>query len=74
MVRPQPMNDGFSKTYIYQKRWHGFGFSLILLVLGLFWLLRDLNILPRSISIWPVLLITLGVYWVIAALIKNIFW
>ena len=74
-VRAQRMNEpGWSQTFVTQKRFHGFGFALIVLVVGLFWLLKDLGILVTHISIWPVLLITIGAYWLIAAIIKNIFW
>lgn len=54
------------------KHWHcctGIGFALIILVIGLFWLGRDLGYINTNVSIWAVLFIVLGLYW----LLKGVF-
>ena len=48
----------------------GLGFPLIVLVIGLFWLGKDMGWIKTNISFWAVLLIVLGVYW----LLKAIMW
>jgi hypothetical protein len=61
-------------TMYTSKRWYGFGFAVLLLTFGMIWLGRDLGWIPSRVSLWPILLIAISLYWIVAALIKNIFW
>jgi hypothetical protein len=40
----------------------GLGLGIILLVLGLFFLAKDLGWIPVTISLWPILLIAIALY------------
>jgi hypothetical protein len=69
------MMNRMQEHYFYQsKRWYGFGFSVLIFTIGFVWLARDLGWIDSRISIWPLLLIAISLYWIISALIKNIFW
>lgn len=50
------------KAHVWRKRYHKpfstLGF--ILVGIGLFWLLRDLGVIPQEIPIWPIIVIAIG--------------
>ena len=49
--------------------------ALILLVVGVFWLGKDMGWIDVEISVWPILLIVLSAYWIIKGLFfKNYNW
>ena len=50
------------------------GLSLLILVVGLFWLAKDLGWINTKISIWPVLLIVFGLYWFIKPIAGKCWW
>ncbi|MBD3312900.1 hypothetical protein GF345_00500 [Candidatus Woesearchaeota archaeon] len=53
----------------------GMGLALVLFVIGLFWLGKDMGWIATKISIWPVLLIVLSLYWILkAAIWKDCCW
>ena len=37
-------------------------FGIILVLIGLFWLARDLGYVPKWVPIWPFVLIIIGLY------------
>jgi len=51
---------------------YGIGFALIVLVIGLYWLSKDMGWIQTDVSIWPILLIVLGTYWILKAVIFKI--
>jgi len=53
------------KSFAWSGRCSGVGLPLILLIVGVYWLLKDLGYIQTNISIWPILLIVLGLYWII---------
>lgn len=46
----------------------GIGFPLVILLIGLYWLGRDLGWIETRISLWPIILIAIGLYWTLARL------
>jgi hypothetical protein len=49
----------------------GSGLALILLVIGLFWLAKDMGWITTNVSLWAILLIVLGAYWFISSMFKK---
>jgi len=43
----------------------GYGFAIMLLIIGGFFLARDLGWIDLGISLWPIVLITFGVYLIV---------
>ena len=41
----------------------GKGFAVFLILLGAFFIARDLDWIPTDVSIWPILLLGLGLYY-----------
>ncbi|MBR9691315.1 hypothetical protein GOV06_00870 [Candidatus Woesearchaeota archaeon] len=41
----------------------GIGFPLLLIVIGVYYLLRDLGYIQQTVAFWPIILISIGVYW-----------
>jgi uncharacterized membrane protein len=50
------------KVHVWKKKYYKpFSTAGFLLVgIGLFWLLRDLGIIPQEIPLWPIILISAG--------------
>ena len=40
-------------------------FGITLILIGLFWLARDLGYIPKEIPIWPFVLILIGLYFIL---------
>ena len=40
----------------------GKGFAWLLVVVGLFWLAKDLGFIPGSFSFWPIAFVAWGIY------------
>ncbi len=49
----------------------GIGFALIVLIIGIIWLARDMGWIDTNVSLWPILLIVLGVYWILKKLLFH---
>ncbi len=62
--------DFFDWKKMHWHSGHGIGFPLLLLVIGIYWLGSELGIWPVNISIWPVILILVSLYWIIKRFIK----
>lgn len=43
----------------------GSGFAIFLILLGAFFIARDLDWIPTDVSIWPILLLGLGLYFLL---------
>ena len=62
-----------AKQKVYWESYccRGSGFALIILVIGLYWLAKDLGWIETKVSIWAVLLIVIGAYWFLSSMIKR---
>ncbi len=49
----------------------GIGFPLLIILIGVYYLLKSLGYIAESVVFWPIVVIALGVYWLIARLQKN---
>ncbi len=64
----EPNDFGWKKMY-----WNSnsnklsLGLPLLILVIGLYWLGKDLGFWPSPVSIWTILFIVFGTYWLIKA-------
>ncbi len=56
----------------YKCNCRGYFFPLLLLLIGLFWLSKEMGWLDTEIPFWPVVLILIAVYWIINRIIKRI--
>ena len=65
------MKKKVAKDWKGNCKCHGVGLALILLVIGLFWLGKDMGWIDVKISIWPILLIVLALYWIVKAVWGN---
>ncbi|VVB76050.1 Uncharacterised protein [Candidatus Tiddalikarchaeum anstoanum] len=43
--------------------------ALVLILIGAFWILQDMHYLPADLSIWPIILIVIGI-----GLLVNNYW
>jgi hypothetical protein len=60
------------KTWV--KTWScgaGIGLPLLVLVIGLYWLAKELGYFQTTISIWPIIFIVFGIYWIIKAIVAR---
>jgi len=66
-INPGPMS--------WQRRSYStfsIGFALLVLVIGMYFLAKDMGWIQPTISIWPIILIVLGTYWIIRAIVVQI--
>lgn len=65
------MGKKFGKTKVRCYTWTG-GSSLALLILliGLYWLAKDMGWIQPQVSIWAVIFIIVGAYWFIKSLFR----
>jgi len=66
-INPGPKN--WNPSYHYSS--FGIGFALLVLVIGVYFFAKDMGWIEPEISIWPIILIVLGVYWIIKAVIVR---
>lgn len=63
-------NFGWKKmSWCMDSRGPSFGLPLLVLVIGIYWLGNDLGFWPVPFSIWSILFIVFGAYWLIKAII-----
>ncbi len=67
-INPGPKAWGYRQHYSS----YGIGFALVVLVIGLYWLSKDMGWIQTDVSIWPILLIVLGTYWILKAIVFKI--
>lgn len=62
---------GGSKVHSYHCCARGSTFALLILLIGLYWLAKDMGWIKPQISIWAIIFIVVGLYWFIKSFFKN---
>ena len=64
---------GFEGQFYTQRfSLRGLGIPLLLMVIGLYYLLRNLGYISENVPFWSIIFIVLGAYWLIQRLTYNL--
>ena len=58
------------RIFSFSSRKLNIGFPLLLLVIGVYWLAKDMGWIETTISIWPILLIVFSIYWIMKGMLN----
>lgn len=62
---------GESRVHYHSYAFRGSTFALLILLIGLYWLARDMGWIKPQVSIWAVIFIVVGTYWFMKSMFRR---
>lgn len=62
---------GGSRMYYHSSCCRGSSIALLILLIGLYWLAKDMGWIQPQVSIWAIIFIVVGLYWFLKSLLRR---
>lgn len=62
---------GESKVYTRSCCCSGSTFALLILLIGLYWLAKDMGWIQPQVSVWAIIFIIVGAYWFLKSMFRR---
>lgn len=62
---------GGTKVSCHCSLGRGSGLALMIILIGLYWLAKDMGWIQPQISTWAVIFIVIGTYWLVKSLLRR---
>ncbi len=62
---------GESKVYYHSCCTGGSTFALLILLIGLYWLAKDMGWVKPQVSMWAIIFVIIGLYWFVKSMFRR---